>query len=128
MRNFARWFLPFSHRVAQVLIVPALALIVWGELTPSPPNPFQLWDKLLHFMAYFGLAGLALVALKPGRRAIYSAITLIILGGVLEIVQGMVGRDASWGDELANTLGVIAGCGLGWGIVRALERASRGPA
>lgn len=122
---FARAFLGFSHRAAQWLFFPALAIVIWGELTPSPPNPMHLWDKLLHFIAYFGLAGLALVALKPGARAIYAAMALVAMGGALEIIQGMVGRDASWGDEAANTLGAIVGCALGWVIVRALERASR---
>ncbi|MGH9811035.1 MAG: VanZ family protein [Terriglobia bacterium] len=125
---FAAWFLRFSRRAAQWLLLPALAIVVWGELTPHPPEPVDVWDKLLHFIAYFGLSGIALVAFRPGRRAIYATSGLIFAGGVLEIVQGMVGRDASWGDELANTLGAVTGCLLGWAIVRLLERAARGQA
>ena len=125
MSAAAVWFLRFSHRAAQWLVLPALAIVIWGELTPSPPNPFDLWDKLLHFIAYFGLAGLALVAIQPGRRAMIAAAVLVLMGGALEIIQGMVGRDASWGDEFANTLGAISGCLLGWVIVRWLQHAAR---
>lgn len=126
--QFAAWFLRFSHRAAQWLVAPALAIVVWGELTPQPPELFNVWDKLLHFIAYFGLAGISLVALKPGRSAVYAVAALILIGGILEIVQGMVGRDASWGDELANTLGAVTGCFLGWAIVHLLEHAARGQA
>ena len=84
----------------------------------------ELWDKAVHFIAYFGLAGLALLALRPGRRAIWATLAIMAMGGVLEIVQGMVGRDASWGDALANSLGAITGCALGWVIVRLMERAA----
>jgi VanZ family protein len=31
---------------------------------------------------------------------------------MLEVVQGLVGRDAEWLDEAANTAGAIAGAGL----------------
>ena len=42
------------------------------------------------------------------------AFALIAMGGALEIVQGMTGRDADIWDEVANTLGVLAGTGLAW--------------
>ena len=67
-----------------------MALVVWGELSPRAATRFHIWDKLLHFTAYFGLAGIAYVALGGGRRALWSTLGLIVLGGVLEIVQGMV--------------------------------------
>lgn len=99
----------FSRLSAIMLFWPALALVVWGELSPSAGDPFGLWDKLLHFTAYFGLAAIAAVALASRRRTVWAALGLIALGGVLEIVQGMVGRDMSLYDELANSLGVVAG-------------------
>jgi hypothetical protein len=37
-----------------------------------------------------------------------------VFGGILEIVQSLVGRDAEWGDELANIVGVCAGCAAAW--------------
>ncbi len=118
-------FLRFFRSMARWTIVPAIAIVVWGELAPNPTTSPLIWDKLLHFIAYFGLSGLALLALNPGRRAIYAAVMLIAMGGVLEIVQGFVGRDASWGDALANALGVVGGCALGWIIVVFLENLGR---
>ncbi len=95
--------------------------MVWGELTADRAgDPLHLWDKLLHFTAYFGLAGLAFVALGGGRRALVAALGLIVLGGVLEILQGMIGRDMSFYDEVANTLGVAAGILAGWAYLALL--------
>ncbi len=124
--KFSARFLQFSQKIARWAIVPAIAIVVWGELAPTPPTAALIWDKLLHFIAYFGLSGLSLLALSPGRRAAVAAGVLILMGGVLEIAQGLVGRDASWGDEAANALGAVIGCALGWVIVRLLERSARG--
>lgn len=101
-------FVRLSRRAALILFWPAVAVVVWGELLPSGDGP-QIWDKLLHFTAYFGLAGIATVALGGGRRALWAMLGLIVLGGVLEIVQGMTGRDMSVWDEVANTIGAVSG-------------------
>ena len=106
-RQFARW-----------IFVPALAVVVWGELMPSTHGPAVIWDKLLHFTAYFGLAGIATVALGRFRSAAWAAAGLALFGGILEIVQSFVGRDAEWGDELANILGAGFGLWAGWLTVR----------
>jgi VanZ family protein len=105
---------PFAaalSRLAFWLFWPALVLIVWGELTPHPPDVLPgVSDKLLHFAAYFGLSALATVAQKTGRAAVLAVLGLIVLGGVLEILQSFTGRDAEWLDEAANSLGAL--CGL----------------
>ncbi len=105
----------FLHlrRVAQWMFLPALAVVVWGELKPSTPGPEVIWDKLLHFTAYFGLATLATVALGRLRTALWAGFALAVFGGLLEIVQAIVGRDAEWADEVANILGVCAGVAAG---------------
>lgn len=104
--------------LAAWLFFPALAVVLWGELAPG--TGLNLWDKLEHFLAYFGLAGLATVAL--GRRAPWAALGLIVLGGLLEILQGFTGRDPSFADELANTIGVMAGWLAGFGVNASLRR------
>ena len=106
-------FMQFSRLSAIWLFWPALALVVWGELTSVGDLP-HVWDKLLHFTAYFGLSGLAFVALGAHRRALWGLLGLILLGGVLEIVQGMTGRDMSFYDEVANILGAVTGAGVAW--------------
>jgi len=99
----------------------ALAVVVWGELKPSAHGP-EGWDKVLHFLAYFGLAGLASVALGRTRPALWAGLALAAFGGGLEIVQAFVGRDAEWGDELANIVGVLAGVAVGLGFLRLIGR------
>ena len=47
---------------------------------------------------------------------------LIAMGAILEVIQGAIGRDMSAYDELANTLGVIAGAVTVWATRAALVR------
>lgn len=108
-----------SRTAALILFWPAVALVVWGEMRPPSENP-QVWDKLLHFTAYFGLSGIAYLALGGGRRALWAALGLIVLGGALEIVQGMTGRDMSAWDEVANTIGVVVGVIAAFAYMRVL--------
>ncbi len=110
----------FSRLSAVMLFWPALGLVVWGELVRHGGDPFHIWDKLLHFTAYFGLMGIAGVALGGRRRVLWAALGLIVLGGALEIIQGMVGRDMSLYDEFANTLGVLTGLAAAAGYLRLL--------
>ena len=110
------------HRIKRAafwLIWPAIAVIVWGELTPHPPRAIdQLfgWDKAQHFTAYFGLALMAVLGWS-GRRTILLFLAVIALGGALEILQGFVGRDSEWGDMLANTIGAVTGTLLALGLL-----------
>ncbi len=122
----------WSHVLALYLIWPAIVVVMWGELTPNPPHLEALvWDKVLHYIAYFGLAGLATVALNARRQAIWAVLALVALGGALEILQGFTGRDPDIYDELANTLGAFTGGAAGWLVMAALSRnlgpVGRGP-
>ncbi|MBI1329046.1 MAG: hypothetical protein GC166_03975 [Alphaproteobacteria bacterium] len=99
----------WSRAAAFWLFWPALALVIWGEVIPATGIEIHAWDKLLHFLAYFGLSALAYRATGGGRKGIWAAAALAFLGGILEIVQGMVGRDMSFWDEVANTLGAATG-------------------
>ena len=112
----------WSHVLALYLFWPAVLLVAWGELTPHPPNlEAEVWDKSLHFIAYFWLAGLATVALGARRPALWAVLSLAILGGVLEILQGFTGRDPSLYDEIANILGVGLGGCAGWLLMSLLQ-------
>jgi VanZ family protein len=112
----------WSHILALYLFWPAIVLVAWGELTPQPPGmETAIWDKALHFTAYFGLAGLATVALDARKQALWAVLSLAILGGVLEILQGFTGRDPSLYDEAANILGAGAGGCCGWLLVTLLQ-------
>jgi VanZ family protein len=117
---------PWLHaaRIADVILFyPALLLVIWGELTPRPAEVIEGYnDKLLHFIAYFGLAAIAAIAVRRRKAAILAALGLIVLGGILEIIQGFVGRDMSLYDEFANTLGVVVGGFAARSIVEPLRR------
>ena len=103
-------FLPWVRRAGLWLFVPALAVVAWGELTPRPPEvATHFWDKSEHFTAYFGLALLASLAWGLRRSIILVLLGVILLGGALEILQSLTGRDAEWLDELANSLGAVTG-------------------
>jgi VanZ family protein len=91
---------------------PAIAVVAWGELRPSAGEEGIIWDKALHFTAYFGLAWLATLAWGRRIHALLILAVVLALGGALEILQAMVGRDGEWGDMLANALGGLTGTAL----------------
>ena len=107
-----------------VLFLPAAAGVLGGELGPASGGP-NIWDKAVHFTAYFILAWLAVTALKARLQSAWVILGLIAMGGALEIVQGLIGRDCSIYDEIANTLGIFAGGAVAWIIVRLVARASQ---
>jgi VanZ family protein len=104
-------FLPWMRRTGTVMFWPALMVVIWGELTPHPPKlagPW-LWDKLDHFTAYFGLSLLATLGWGLRRSLAWVFLGVVAMGGALEILQTLVGRDGEWGDFLANDLGALLG-------------------
>jgi VanZ family protein len=120
-------FLPWLRRLGAWLFWPALAVVAWGELTPHPPRlegPL-MWDKLDHFIAYFGLALLAALAWGLRRSLVWVFLAVVSLGGVLEILQTIVGRDGEWGDFAANDLGALAGLGLAAAYLAVPRRLAR---
>ncbi len=121
-------FRQLLHLIRQVdawLILPAILFVIYGELTHdklAEVLTFGIWDKALHFTAYFGLCVMTTVAVRASeRRALSWAFGLVVMGGALEIIQGLTGRDADVFDELANTLGVVVGFGVGWAGVALLK-------
>ena len=120
--------LRISQLLSTWLFWPGLVLIAWGELTPNPPDlgPMLGWDKAQHFIAYFGLAGMATMILGLGPRLGQAMIGIILFSGLLEILQGFTGRDPEILDFLANSLGAFAGLGVAtliyWWLVGARPR------
>jgi VanZ family protein len=114
-------FFDKAVRAAAILFLPVCAGVLGGELGPSTGEP-PFWDKAVHFTAYFILSALAVTALRFRKKALLAMLALIILGVALELIQGMIGRDMSALDEIANTLGVIAGAAAVWVFRAALVR------
>jgi len=106
------WLL--DSRVAWTLCSLAAALLIYGSLEPrlAPPGAFAL-DKLIHLVAYGGLALLGCLPCDRVQHSLPVAAMLILLGGAIELTQSLVpGRDASLGDFAANTCGVLIGVAL----------------
>jgi VanZ family protein len=105
-----------------------MALIVWGSLTPTPPNielPLPQFDKLEHFGAYLLLTAWFIAAFP--RHWLWVALFFVLLGGAIEILQGYTGRDPDWFDWFADCAGVVAGAWLParWALQARLWLAAR---
>jgi VanZ family protein len=64
-----------------------------------------IWDKAAHFIA-FGLILWSVGVLFRRLPRLGAAALAVAIGAAVEVVQAFVGRDPSWGDLLADTLGV----------------------
>jgi VanZ family protein len=96
------------HLAGVYLFWPGVALVTWGELRQGG-GLANIPDKVQHFVAYGGLAGMAVLGVGERRHAMRIATALIVMGAVLEILQALVGRDASYWDEVANAAGALCG-------------------
>lgn len=86
--------------------VTVLSLLPQSALPPLP----DISDKIEHAGAYLALAAIAGPVwprmVEHGR----TAVTLMLLGGAIEIAQLWVpGRSAEWGDFAADMIGVLLG-------------------
>lgn len=87
------------------------ALIALVCLLPGNKLPqVGLSDKIKHAMAFAGLAfwfGSVIVR----RDLVAVALAVVAFGGLIEIAQGLMGlgREAEWGDLVADALGAAAG-------------------
>lgn len=90
-----------------------LTVVLWGTLTPEPPQfispPVPQFDKFEHFGAFLFLNAW-FIAAQPRRRWWLFAVVFILLGGLIEIIQAWSGfRDGDWFDWAADSAGVLLG-------------------
>jgi VanZ family protein len=110
----SRWGSPLVDAGIWVTALIASGLTVWYSLGPTPPEHGSDWEW--HAVAYFidTLAILLALVWRPGREgrrfdawALPVALALLLVGGVIEIVQGrFADRDAQFRDWLADAVGV----------------------
>lgn len=85
-------------------------LVSYLSLSSNPPDfysEFEYGDKIKHFSAYFGLMFWFAQLYKNIKTRIVYVIFFILMGIILEVLQGLGGvRFFEYGDMLANTLGV----------------------
>ena len=102
--------IPLLAGLAKVAFFAALSFTFYSAVIP-PQHALQLvpWDKAEHFIAFYGLTGLAAAAF-PTRKLIWIAALLSGFGALIEYVQGlpMVHRDRDFWDWVADSLAIIA--------------------
>jgi hypothetical protein len=89
-----------------------VALVITLSLMSPPSNvpEFPGVDKLAHLAAYGVLALWFGFIYLPGPRYVRLSLGLIVMGGALEVMQGISGhRSMDYYDMLANASGVAVG-------------------
>lgn len=89
-----------------------IALIIFLSIVPGPKDMGQLigMDKLLHVLAYAFTMFWCRMCYSEKKHIIMFSIGLILMGGTLEIMQGLTGyRMMSAYDMIANSIGVLLG-------------------
>lgn len=86
-------------------------LILVFSLMPTSGETILFLDKLVHGLAYTGMAWLGLATFRSHRARWVATGFAVLLGIAVELIQRYIpGRSSSWADELANLIGI--GCGL----------------
>jgi VanZ family protein len=115
-RPASRWGSRWIDVAIWGFAVGATAMTLWYSLGPTPPGHGS--DKQLHGAAYFvnTLAILFAIVWRPGRRggrrfeggALPVVVGMLVLGGLIEIVQGgFVDRESQFTDWVADSLGIM---------------------
>ena len=109
MKNFTISERAVLLRWALALTVLFAAVILWGTLKPpgSGGGSFPLTDKQAHALA-FALLVLPLSLAAP-RLIPKLAISALIFGGVIELIQPSFGRSGDLGDWVADAIGIALG-------------------
>ena len=105
-----------SSRVILILWCISILIVVYYSLVPQVEFPVNFWsaDKAYHCAAYSWLAVLPMTGFAARRPAMTAALSMIILGILLEVGQYFIpGRTFSLLDITANTIGVVLGIFLG---------------
>jgi VanZ family protein len=105
------------------LLMRLTAVVLLVVIIGAMVGPFQnleaasnVWDKAAHFVA-FGLILWSIGVLFRRLPRTLAALSAFLLGGAVELIQGMVGRDASSGDLVADGLGILTALLL-WAVWR----------
>lgn len=90
-----------------------ILFVVAGSLAPARDIPVDMMhgtDKVVHFLGYFLLGLFAVMVFKQPRQLAFALAFLVVLGGIVEIAQGLLtqSRSADLLDFVVNTLGVAA--------------------
>jgi VanZ family protein len=99
------------NRLVFIVFMAAAAFALAKALLPDDDSVGLIpWDKAKHFIVFYVLSILASLAL-PQSRLHRIGLVILAFGGSIEILQGLVGRDASWFDLFADGCGISAAFG-----------------
>jgi len=110
--------LSFRQKLTIIPLLVYWALIFTSTHIPVPQLVCKagVWDKNLHFLAYFVLVFLLWFAISPDKKvnwrkaAAWWVLFVVVWYGVIdEVLQGYVGRTPDFWDFLADLVGAIAG-------------------
>ena len=104
-------------RATAFVTLIAIMVLLLGPGTPMELDPgFPSGDKAAHFIA-FGVLLWTFGVLVPTQRRIALALFAVLVGGLIEVIQGWTGRDADWLDFAADAAGVATALGV-WAFLR----------
>ena len=95
--------------LARAAFFAALAFTFYSAVVPaSRAMHLTPWDKATHFLAFYGLTGLAIAA-YPKRHVLLIGAALSGFGALIEFVQGlpMVNRDRDFWDWVADSTAIV---------------------
>ena len=98
---------------ARVAFTAATAFTLYSAFAPPTVAPSLFpWDKAAHFLAFYVVAVLGLLAF-PRTGPFRIGLALSSLGVAIELVQGLpiVNRDSDIFDWVADSIGIV--CALG---------------
>ncbi|EDP58256.1 VanZ family protein [Vibrio sp. AND4] len=109
--------------IARAVTLSYAALIAYLSLSSGE---LQDWgdiaylDKIQHTMAYSGFGFLAGFSVASWRQRLVVALSVLLFSAMIEVLQGYVGRQTSWNDLIANTIGILTGllCYRIWSLYR----------
>ena len=112
-----------TNSIVRTLWILSIFLVVFLSLSPKIDIPleFNESDKIAHLIAYLWLAVLPFFAFSP-PAALMGALCMAPLGIGLEFAQKLVpGRSFSFGDMLANIVGISLGIWIAGMIKKRLK-------
>ncbi len=81
-----------------------LGAVLYLALDSAPVMKGFAYDKANHVLAFFAL-GVLLCLGWPRFRVIWVVLALLALGIMIEVLQHFTGRDAAFGDVVADAIG-----------------------
>ena len=114
-----------STWLLMLLVFYCTLLFIGTHLPPQHVKGLHASDKILHFLAYAGLAFLTastftILTTHPILRWLAITQLLAVYAAIDEFTQTFVGRSAEWMDWMADLAGVMAGLAL-YGLARILS-------